>query len=320
MNRSTKGLLLAASAVAVPATINALIASRVGMMTQPLPGDIGYYDWIYGRVAFYRLGQGPPLLLVHNPNAGASAWEWRKVFPELANNFTVYALDLLGFGLSEKPNVPYSGGMYAELVHDFLEDVVGQRASAIGSGLGASYLVNIAVRRPEMLDRLVIVNPTGTTSMLSAPARGITHGVLDAPILGTSIYNSIVSMRGIEQELNLHVYYDPTFVTPDMVQYLYVAAHQRGSRHAAAAFISGRLDLPMRMAFADISQPVLIIWGRDAYYTPIGDAADLLYRNPKARLQIFDDCGALPQDEKAGEFIRTARDFFFELDLGEKAA
>lgn len=320
MNRSTKGLLLAAGAVAVPAMVNALVASRAGKMEQPLPGDIAYYEWVYGRVAFYRLGQGMPLLLVHNPNAGGSAWEWRKVFPELANHFTVYALDLLGFGLSDKPNAPYSGAMYADLLHDFMQDVIGQRTHAIGSALGAAYLVNVAVRRPESIERLVLVNPTGTTNTSANAMQGATRTVLASPILGTSIYNTLVSRNGIERELKAHDYFDPRMVTPELIDYLYTAAHQRGSQFAVAAFISGKLDLPMRMAFADLTQPVLLLWGRDAYYTPVGDAADLLYRHPQARLEIFDECGMLPHDEKAGEFIRMARSFLMEVNPGEIAA
>ena len=307
MNRSLKGLLFAAGAIAVPAAVNAYLTARAGTMEQPLPGDIAYYDWIYGKVAYYRLGQGTPLLLVHTPNAGGCAWEWRKVFPELANHFTVYAIDLLGFGLSEKPDIAYSGRMYAELLHDFLQDVIEQRADAIGSTLSAAYLVNVAVRRPESLNKLILVNPTGVTNVALAPVQSVTHGILDAPVLGTSIYHSIVSQRGIARELCEHIYYDSSFITPELVQFLYTASHQPGSHHAVAAFIAGTLDLPMRLAFTDLTQPTLLVWGRDAYYTPVGDAADLLYRNPGARLEIFDECGMLPHDEKAGEFLRLAR-------------
>lgn len=320
MNRSTRGLLWAAGAVAVPAAINAVIASRAAKSEQPLPGDIGYYAWVYGQVAFYRLGQGSPVLLVHNPNAGGSAWEWRKIFPELANHYTVYAIDLLGYGLSEKPDILYSGGLFADLLHDFVQDVIGQRTHAIGSALSASYLVNVAVRRPESIERLVLVNPTGTTNNWSTAAQSVADGVLDSPLLGTSIYNSIVSKRNIERELREHTYYDELMATPELVQFLYASSHQRGCQHAAAAFVSGKLDLPMRMAFSDLTQPVLVIWGRDAFYTPVGDAADLLYRHPQARLNIYDNCGMLPQDEKAGDFLRDVRDFFEAVNPGEMAA
>ncbi len=88
MKKSLKSLLLAGAAVAIPATVNAMIAYRAGHMEQPLPGEVAYYDWVYGRVAYYRMGQELRWLLVHHPNAGGSSWEWRKVFPTLANQYT----------------------------------------------------------------------------------------------------------------------------------------------------------------------------------------------------------------------------------------
>ncbi|MHB9026510.1 MAG: alpha/beta fold hydrolase [Armatimonadota bacterium] len=320
MHKALKGMLWAGAAVAVPATVNAIISRRTARLQGSLPGDIAYYDWIFGRVAFYRLGQGPPLLLVHHPNPGGSAWEWRKVFPELANSFTVYAIDLLGFGLSDKPNIDYSGALLADLVNDFISDVIDARPDAIGSGLGAAYLVNVAVRRPESLARLVLANPTGTTMTMPAYAEYLTWTAFHLPVLGTSAYFALMTMGGLERELKEHIYADPTMVTTEMVEQLYTAAHQPGSQYAAAAYLSGRLDLPMRLAFADLEHPTLLAWGRDAYYTPLTDAADLLYRSPQAKLEILNDCGMLPHDEKAGEFIRLARGFLPEISQGEIAA
>jgi len=319
MNKSLRNLLLAGAAVAVPATINAVIASRAGQAEQPLPGELGYYDWVHGRVAYYRMGHGQPLVLIHHPSAGGSSWEWRKVFPELANHYAVYALDLLGFGLSEKPNVPYSGRMLAELVHDFLEDVIVEPAHAIGSGLSASYLVNVAVRRPDCLHKLVLVNPTGMTAAASQPVEEATWRALRSPLLGTSLYNTIVSRQAMTEELRRHIYFDPAMATPAVVSDQYTFAHQPGSRYAAAAYLAGRLSLPMRLAFSSLTQPVLLVWGSDAYYTPVGDAMDLLYRHPQAQLEILEDCGMLPQDEKAGEFLQVA-EAFLRKSLGEVQA
>ncbi len=277
MNRTVRNMLWAgATAVAVPAAVNAYLASQAEAMPMPLPGDVGYYDWTHGCVAFYRLGQGPPLLLVHSPHAGASSWEWRKVFPELANNYTVYALDLLGFGLSDKPSLPYNGRIYADLAHDFIEDVIGQRADVMGSALGASYLVNVAVRRPELIGSLVLVNPTGVTTSAAGAYAQVSRALVRAPVLSSSLYYAITSRWALERELKTRIYFDPDQVTPDMVDFLYAASHQPGSQYAASAFIAGQLDLPMRMAFSALTQPVLIVWGRDAYYTPVGEAADLL--------------------------------------------
>jgi len=310
MNKSLRNLLFAGAAVAIPAAINALMASRVGRVEQPLSGDRGYYDWVFGRVAFYRQGQGQPLLLVHHPHAGGSSWEWRKVFTELAAHFNVYAIDLLGFGLSEKPDVPYSGRMFGDLVYDFLTDVVGGAAAlGIGSGFGASYLVNAAVRAPERLQQLVLVNPTGGMTMSAPGIEGGLSRALHVPVLGASLYNGILTMAALENELRRHIYADPSAVTPDMAHDLYTSAHQLGSRYAAAAYLSGRLSLPMRQAFSSLTQPVLLIWGREAYYTPVSDAIDLLYRHPEAKLSIIDACGMIPHDEKAGEFLALTTKF-----------
>lgn len=324
MHKTVKSLLWAGAAVAVPLAVNALITRRAGWLENPLPGDIGYYDWVYGRVAFYRMGVGDPLLLVHHPHPGGSAWEWRNIFPELANHHTVYALDLLGFGLSDRPNVGYGGAMYADLVHDFLQDVVGVPTMAVGSVLGASYVVNAAVRRPELISGLVLSNPTGTLMHQSASAEGATWATLHTPVLGASLYNALMTRANIERVLTEQYYYDPQMVSAGLVRYIYTAAHQPGSQFAAASYLSGRLDLPMRMAFSSITQPTLLIWGRDAYYTPLSNAADLLYRHPNTTLQIIDECGMFPHDEKAGEALHAIRQF--ELcekicgDQGEEAA
>lgn len=315
MHQTTRGLLWASVAIGVPWAITSIIAHRSGMLEAPLPGEIGYYEWVYGRVAFYRMGRGTPLLLVHHPHPGGSSWEWRKVFPELANHHTVYALDLLGFGLSEKPNIPYSGAMFADLLHDFAQDVIGHPAMAIGSVLGASYLVNVAVRRPEALSRLVLVNPTGIVPPhLSVPMEEATWLTLHTPVVGTSLYYALVSRAAIEQALRVHYYHDPSMVTSGLVDYIHTAAHQPGSQYAAAAFLAGRLNLPMRMAFAALTQPTQMFWGREAFFTPLSDAADLLYRDPRASLEVVADCGMFPHDEKAGAFLQGVQAFETTVD------
>jgi pimeloyl-ACP methyl ester carboxylesterase len=322
MNKMLRGVLLAGAAVAVPATINAVIAARSKRFEGSLPGDIAYYDWIFGRVAYYRVGHGDPLLLVHNPNAGGSAWEWRQIFLDLANAYTVYAIDLLGFGLSEKPQMAYSGALFADLVHDFVADVLPGSTYAIGSGLGASYLVNVAVRRPERFRALVLVNPTGTTSTAHPLVETANLALLRTPVLGESVYNAMVSWAALARELTTHIYYDPEMATPEVIDSLHAATHQPGSRYAASAFVAGRLDLPLRMPFSLLDRPTMLVWGRDAFYTPLADAADLLYRHPETRLEIFDECGMLPHDERAGAFVATIRPFLVPPveEMGQEAA
>jgi pimeloyl-ACP methyl ester carboxylesterase len=319
MRKALRRALWAGALVGAPALANAVITARAGTPTTPLPGDIGYYAWTYGRVTYYRMGAGAPLLLVHHPGVGGSAWEWRKVFPALAEHFTVYAVDLLGCGLSDHPALPYTGPLLADLVHDFLEDVVGQAASAIGSGLGAAYLVNVAVRRPQFIDKLVLVNPVGSVIMGSALLEEAAHLAMAAPVVGETVYNALTRRAALAGSL-ARLYYDPNAVTADMIDTVYTFAHQPGSRHAGGAYLTGGLDCPMRLAFADLTQPVMLVWSRDATHTPAADAADLVYRQPKARVEILEHCGLLPHDEAAGTFLQLTREFLIAPELGEMAA
>src|SRR3954471_24952414 len=73
-----------------------------------LPGAMHDWSWQGWRVRYTTMGEGPPLVLVHGIHAAASSFEMRNVFEPLSQRHTVYALDLLGFGKSERPDVPYS--------------------------------------------------------------------------------------------------------------------------------------------------------------------------------------------------------------------
>ena len=92
-----------------------------------------------------------------------------------------------------------------------------------------------------------------------------------------------------------------------------VAMPRRPSSPAAWIF-------PCAWPFPRSAQPTLLIWGHEAYYTPVAEAADLLYRHPESRLVFLDECGMLPHDEKAGEFLELVRDFRSGFGAGEAAA
>jgi len=143
----------------------------------------------------------------------------------------------------------------------------------------------------------------------SLMAQPVGRALLRTPVFGESAYYALVSRAAIARELTQHTYYDPLLVSPGMVRTRYQLAHQPGARFAASAYLTGRLDLPMRMAFSLLDKPILLLWGRDAYYTPVTDAADLRYRQPGARLEILDECGMLPHDECVGDVLRLTVDF-----------
>src|ERR1700738_1989534 len=82
------------------------------------------------------------------------------IIASLAARFRVYAPDLLGFGLSDRPDIAYTADIYTELLHDFLTNIVGEPATLVASRLSCNYAITVAANSPELCTRLVLLSPT----------------------------------------------------------------------------------------------------------------------------------------------------------------
>jgi pimeloyl-ACP methyl ester carboxylesterase len=276
-------------------------------------GEARVFEWQDGDI-FYKFAgaenSGPPLVFVHGVGAGASSFMWRRNFDVLARDFRVYALDLLGFGFSDKPaGVSYSAELYVQLISDFIREVAGAPTSIVASSLGAAYSVCVADEWPELVDSLSLISPTGAGNLRARP--GMTgaafYGLLQSPVLGTSFYNVIASERSIRDYARKELFYDRRRATPRLIAQYYAASHQPGAQHAIAAFLSGYLNTDIRESFARLSQPVTLCWGKQDEANPIEQAAEFLRLNPRAGLEIFDRCRMMPQEEQPEKFNALVR-------------
>ena len=314
LTRILKGMLAGGAGVAALAALNAAIRRQASEPDDSaLGGEARLFDWKYGRV-FYktsvRPNAGPPLLFVHGIGAGASSFMWRKNFDALARDFSVYALDLLGFGFSDKPGAaPYSADLYVELITDFIREVTNYPVNVIASSLGAAFAVRVADEHPELINTLILNAPAGADAFRNKPgvAGAAFYGLLQSPVLGTSFYNVMASERSIRDYGRKQVFYDHRRVTDRLVAHLYATSHQAGAQHAIAAFLSGYLNTDMRPAFGRLKQPTILVWGKQDMTTPIENAAALLQLNPHTRLEIFDYCRMMPEQEHPEKFNALVR-------------
>jgi hypothetical protein len=114
-----------------------------------LPAPAESWPWRGHRIAAYRRGEGPPVVLVHSIHAAASAREMSQPFERLAADRTVHAYDLLGFGASDRPPLAYRAELYVDLLGDFLSEVVGEPADVVASSLSAGHALHAARRWPS---------------------------------------------------------------------------------------------------------------------------------------------------------------------------
>ena len=303
--------LMVAGALGGLAALNGRLEKSGGDLSNRLGGELRYYRWRGGDLAYAVAGEGEPLLLVHGIYAGASSFEFRRNFGELSRSFRVYALDLLGCGLSERPRRRYGPGDVTSQVEDFAREEIGGSAHLVASSLSGGLAIPALVRSPRLFKKVVLICPTGYRS-LGQPSGYLgdaIYGLFLAPVVGDALYHGIVSRRGIRFYLANMAYHDPSLVTPDLVDAYYRTSHQRGARYLPAAFVSGKLNLGVADYWPRVPHQTLVCWGREARTTPVSEVEEFVRRNPRSEPRVFRDAALLPHDERAETFNTELRSF-----------
>jgi pimeloyl-ACP methyl ester carboxylesterase len=303
--------LAAAGAALGLAALNVRLERSGGRLSSPLGGETRYYRWRGGDLAYAVAGEGEPLLLVHGIYAGASSFEFRENFAELSGRFRVYALDLLGCGLSERPRRRYAPEDVTAQVEDFVKEEIGDRTHLVASSLSGALSIPALVRSPRLFKKVVLICPTGygTLNRRSGYLGEVIYDLFLTPIVGDSLYHLIVSRRGIRYYLESMAYHDERFVTGEIVESYHRVGHQRGAKYLPAAFVSGKLNLGVADHWPRVPHPALVCWGQEARTTPVSEVEEFVRRNPRSEPRIFRDAALLPHDERAETFNREMREF-----------
>lgn len=274
-----------------------------------LPVSPDYITWRGLPIAVYQAGAGQPVLLIHSINAAASVFEMREPFQRLSRHFAVHAVDLPGYGNSARPPWRYRAAVYIDLITTILERI-GQPAALIASSLGAAYAVMATVRRPDLVNRLVLICPTGIGQLDRPPgiAAYTVYQILRSPI-GRLLYRLLTTRASIRLFLTSQAYADPANVTAERLHGFYETCRRPGSYYAPICFLSGLLNCNIASAFATLTQPTLLVWGSDATTTPLRLAANFVQVRVATKVAVIDRASLLVQDEQPEAFIAQVMPF-----------
>ncbi len=274
-----------------------------------LPVPPVYTTWRDQAIATYHAGSGRSVLLVHSINAAASVFEMREPFQRLSAHFAVHAIDLLGYGNSARPPWRYRAAMYVDLIEALLERI-GQSTALIASSLGAAYAVIAATRRPHLVDRLVLICPTGIGQLDRPPgiAAYTTYQILRSPF-GRLIYRLLTTRPSIRLFLASQAYADPASITDERLEMFYQTCRRPGSYYAPICFLSGLLNCDISTAFASLTQPTLLVWGSDARTSPLSLASHFVRVRVATKVAVIDRASLLVQDEQPEAFIEKVMPF-----------
>lgn len=262
------------------------------------------YSWRFGEIFYTKKGKGSPLLLIHDLECRASAAEWNALIDHLAENHTVYALDLLGCGRSEKPRMTYTNYIYVQLINNFIKEVIGSRSDVITSGSSSNIAIMGCYSEPELYHRIMMVNPPSMKLMAKYPKANhkTLKYLIELPLIGTAIYNMVNSYDSILKDYKNKLLYPDNSIQRN-VDTRYEACHLGGAsaRYLYASEKCHYTNINVLHALKKINHSMYIIGGSDQ--KDIQDTLDAYVGyNPSIETEIIDHCKYYPHIEKTEEF------------------
>jgi pimeloyl-ACP methyl ester carboxylesterase len=261
------------------------------------------------RVHYQEFGDTakPTLVLIHGYTA--SLYAWQTVAPMLADaGFHIVALDLLGFGYSDKPSsFDYAITSQARVVARFMNRLGIGRATIVGSSYGGAVAATLALDYPERVEKLVLVDAVSNDNLRSHPILKLA-GI---PGIGEAITPFLIDSRAFQRHRmrNTLAKANHDLITDERVEGILRPLSAADAHHSllatSRAWSAKRIEQDAHL----IEQPTLIVWGEDDKVIPVDDGYTLHKSILNSRLVILKDCGHVPQEEKSDTFVELVSEF-----------
>jgi pimeloyl-ACP methyl ester carboxylesterase len=273
------------------------------------------------RVHHTHGGRGSPVLFIHG--LGSSGYlEWRFNLEAASDRHRVYAPDLPGFGRTEKPRARYGIPYFTRFIERYMEGRGLRSAAIVGASLGGRIALELALERPRMVRKLVLVNSLG----LGRPNVHVSYGLVTIPRLGEALMSVArdalnwappqvirrLAARYAGASSDLKRTMDDVYF--ENLRELYAAEGYHDAYLATVrslvtpkALFSGQHDLTKRLS--ELKLPVQLIWGADDPLFPVAHAGRAHSLIANSKLAVIEGAGHTPQADRPEEFNRVLRKF-----------
>ncbi|MBG9983057.1 alpha/beta fold hydrolase [Aerococcaceae bacterium DSM 111020] len=250
---------------------------------------------------------GIPLLFVHGSGPGVSAYaNWRLILPLVEDTAHAYAMDMIGFGYSDKPTgdeVNYGRELWTQQIIDFMDALGLDKVNLVGNSFGGSLGLSVALNYPERVNKLIMMGPMGVEDQ-------IPFGL-----------NEVWGYKGTKEhmaELIDLFTYNKDFASEELIETRHSASLEPGFHEAfSTMFPEPRQKSFDDLAFPDekiktVKQKTLIVHGREDHVIPVRNSYRLINLIEDAELHVFGGCGHWTQIEKSEEFANLVKNFVAE--------
>ena len=253
-----------------------------------------YYHWKNGSIFYTKRGSGSPLLLIHELNPISSSYEWCRLVKKLEKHYTVYTIDLLGCGRSDKPYLTYTNYLYVQLLTDF---ILAQNMN------------------PNLLASITAINPPAMSSFDCTPDKysSVKKTLLELPILGTFLYNVRTHESNIQRTLQKTYFSRPQLVSSKMLDAYYEASHMGKShgKYLMASIEGHYTDNAIGHAVKKLTIPLYIIESR-SMTDAVAIADSYAHKNATVETAYISNAGLTPQLEVPDKLLNIMRMFLHE--------
>jgi pimeloyl-ACP methyl ester carboxylesterase len=268
------------------------IAFHTGAMAGE-PEDATFAELDGVRVRYVDEGEGSAVVLIHGFASSLDTWD--AVRPALvAAGHRVIAMDLRGFGWTDRPPGDYSSTAQAHLVLALLDRLGVTSATFVGHSYGAGVTLRIALLSPDRVEQIALYDAWAYSGQLPA----FFH-VARADGIGEAMFAAWYGERA-EDRMAL-AFHDQRFVTMELIDAVESALRRPGTYAAALAAVRGMHYEEVEAEYGTITQPALLLWGREDRVTPLEIGERLSRELPGARLVVYPGCGHFPMIEHAAQ-------------------
>lgn len=259
------------------------------------------------NVCYEVEGKGDDLILVHG--LGSSREIWRNTMKAASRLFKVYAIDLPGFGSSDKPDIQYGLPFYTDFMGSLLEELGIEKCALDGASMGGVIAASFASKYPDRVSKLVLTDPAGLTPL----GTGLTR----IPLIGDAAFWLMSRNKNMLRQLQEDSFYNPSMAHKTFADNGWDSMRNKAYREAIlknARYLS-KVHPEYVESLRDIKARTLIIWGKDDRIMPVSDAHRYGELIRGSRVVLIDKCGHIPHVEKSDEYNKVLLAFLGEISM-----
>lgn len=307
MNKKlTTAILLSGFSITTIHIINRVHTSMCTAKNLLINSENHYYEWRFGKIRYQKKGSGSPLLLVHDLTVGSSNYEYHRLINNLTENHEVYSIDLLGYGLSDKPSITYTNNLYEQLISDFIKNVIKRKTSIVVSGESVPFVMLSCHNNPEIINKLICINPQNLYLQNQIPSNQtkLMKFFLEIPILGTFTYHVLTNRHTFEKMFQENYFCHPIEIKEKYILNYLEAAYAGSyySKFSFASYVGKYMNLNILHELKEINNSILMIGGEKEI--DIKTTIDnYKYYNAAIEIAYIPETKHLPQLESPDETI-----------------